>query len=483
MLDGLTVPSAAGEPQTWEKVVRKLRTGMMPPAGAPRPDRATLDGFAAAVETRARSRRRRRTRTPARRRSIASTAPNTRNAVRDLLDFPIDAAALLPGDDSSEGFDNIASVLSVSPALMQAYVVGGGEDQPPGGRRSDDQRRRSRPTSRRAGCRRPSTARDCRSARAAACSCSTSFRSTPNTSSESAARAAGFRPAGGRRRRGGRDHGRTASASRLLGRDVPRSAAPQDSGRTADDRRRDRPQARTREASTICSPSWRPAPACRASRSTGRSIRPVRATRRAGARSSSAVRRPRRKKTACARTILVDARRRAHSPSGDRARPDDRHADGVLTSRGREAARLRDRHPVRAGARARRSAVHLPVRTRRLRACPPAPSTASAISSWPRACRSSSGAASPTRSCSRWPRPAGSRDPAVLEQQTRRMLADPRARCAGGQPRRAVAAAASARRRLARRPGSSTATSARRSGGKRSCCSRRSFARTAASSI
>ena len=42
--------------------------------------------------------------------------------MRDLLDLPIDAAALLPGDDSSEGFDNMASVLSVSPALMQAYV-------------------------------------------------------------------------------------------------------------------------------------------------------------------------------------------------------------------------------------------------------------------------------------------------------------------------------------------------------------------------
>ncbi len=44
------------------------------------------------------------------------------NSVRDLLDLPIDATALLPGDDSSAGFDNIASALSVSPALMQAYV-------------------------------------------------------------------------------------------------------------------------------------------------------------------------------------------------------------------------------------------------------------------------------------------------------------------------------------------------------------------------
>ena len=95
---------------------------MMPPAGAPRPDRATLDSLAAAVET-----------TLDR---AAAAAPNPGapalhrlnrteygNAVRDLLELPIDAAALLPGDDSSEGFDNQASVLSVSPALMQAYVT------------------------------------------------------------------------------------------------------------------------------------------------------------------------------------------------------------------------------------------------------------------------------------------------------------------------------------------------------------------------
>ena len=102
--------------------MRKVRTGMMPPSGAPRPDRATLDRFAAAVED-----------TIDR---AAAAAPNPGapalhrlnrteygNAVRDLLDLPIDAAALLPGDDSSEGFDNMASVLSVSPALMQAYVT------------------------------------------------------------------------------------------------------------------------------------------------------------------------------------------------------------------------------------------------------------------------------------------------------------------------------------------------------------------------
>ncbi len=121
-LDALNVTDAHSEAQAWEKVVRKVRTGMMPPSGAPRPDRTTLDAFAAAVET-----------------TIdrgASAAPNPGapslhrlnrteygNAVRDLLDLPIDAATLLPGDDASEGFDNVASVLSVSPALMQAYVT------------------------------------------------------------------------------------------------------------------------------------------------------------------------------------------------------------------------------------------------------------------------------------------------------------------------------------------------------------------------
>jgi mono/diheme cytochrome c family protein len=121
-LDALPVANAAHEPQTWEKVIRKVRTGMMPPAGATRPDRATLDGLAATVEM------------VLDRAAVASPNPGAPalhrlnrteygNVVRDLLDLPIGAAALLPGDDSSEGFDNQASVLSVSPALMQAYVT------------------------------------------------------------------------------------------------------------------------------------------------------------------------------------------------------------------------------------------------------------------------------------------------------------------------------------------------------------------------
>jgi mono/diheme cytochrome c family protein len=120
-LDALRVADAERDPQTWEKVVRKVRTGMMPPSGAPRPDRATLDRLASSIEA------------EIDRAAAASPNPGVTalhrlnrteygNAVRDLLDLPIDPATLLPGDDSSEGFDNQASTLSVSPALMQSYV-------------------------------------------------------------------------------------------------------------------------------------------------------------------------------------------------------------------------------------------------------------------------------------------------------------------------------------------------------------------------
>src|SRR5262245_61539982 len=126
ILDQLDIDRPAQHPEAFEKVVRKLRTGMMPPSGAPRPDRATLDRLASTIES-----------------SLdrgAALAPNPgapvlhrlnraeyANAVRDLLDLPIDATTMLPGDDSSDGFDNIANVLSVSPALMQAYISAAGK--------------------------------------------------------------------------------------------------------------------------------------------------------------------------------------------------------------------------------------------------------------------------------------------------------------------------------------------------------------------
>ena len=122
-LDAVDVAAADRDPQLWEKVVRKVRTGMMPPSGAPRPDRATLDGFAASIESTI-DLAAAKTPNPGATSLHRLNRAESGNAVHDLLDLPINAAALLPADDSSgEGFDNMASTLSVSPALMQAYVT------------------------------------------------------------------------------------------------------------------------------------------------------------------------------------------------------------------------------------------------------------------------------------------------------------------------------------------------------------------------
>jgi len=122
MLDKLDVDHPGNSAEAWEKVVRKIRAGMMPPAGMPRPDRATLDGFAGQLEAQLD------------RASAAKPNPGNpglhrlnrteyANSVRDLLDLEIDPSTLLPADDSSEGFDNIADALSISPALLERYVA------------------------------------------------------------------------------------------------------------------------------------------------------------------------------------------------------------------------------------------------------------------------------------------------------------------------------------------------------------------------
>ena len=119
--DGLRGDPIAAHPEVWEHAIRKLEAGLMPPPDQPRPDAERIAGTLAYLT--------------ASLDAAAEQSPNPgapvlhrlnrveyANAVRDLLDLPIDATALLPGDDSSAGFDNIASALSVSPALMQAYV-------------------------------------------------------------------------------------------------------------------------------------------------------------------------------------------------------------------------------------------------------------------------------------------------------------------------------------------------------------------------
>jgi hypothetical protein len=112
------VPKSA---ELWEKVIRKVRAGMMPPAGMPRPDAAALDGFVTYLETsidRAAAASPRPGRTALHRLNRAEYA----NAIRDLLALEIDATTLLPPDDESSGFDNIADVLTVSPSLMERYL-------------------------------------------------------------------------------------------------------------------------------------------------------------------------------------------------------------------------------------------------------------------------------------------------------------------------------------------------------------------------
>ena len=120
-LDGLALDRVASDAETWEKVVRKVRAGLMPPSGARRPARAVLDSFAGSIEAaidRAAVARPNPGRTPLHRLNRAEYA----NAIRDLLAMDVDAATLLPADDSSHGFDNIADVLGVSPSLLERYV-------------------------------------------------------------------------------------------------------------------------------------------------------------------------------------------------------------------------------------------------------------------------------------------------------------------------------------------------------------------------
>src|SRR5579863_5510341 len=121
-IDKLDLHRAEASAETWEKVARKLRAGLMPPAGAPRPDRHALDALAGAVEDaldRAAAEHPNPGRAPLHRMNRVEYA----NAIRDLLAVDVDAATLLPADDSSNGFDNIANVLGVSPALLERYVA------------------------------------------------------------------------------------------------------------------------------------------------------------------------------------------------------------------------------------------------------------------------------------------------------------------------------------------------------------------------
>ena len=121
-LQTVDTSNVAADAEIFEKVVRKLRAGLMPPAGRPRPDRSTLDSFTSWLETNL-------DRAAAARLNPGRTEPLHRlnraeyqNVVRDLVALEVDVTSLLPSDDASYGFDNMASVLQVNQSLMESYL-------------------------------------------------------------------------------------------------------------------------------------------------------------------------------------------------------------------------------------------------------------------------------------------------------------------------------------------------------------------------
>jgi mono/diheme cytochrome c family protein len=122
-LDGVDLGAVGAHADVWEKVVRKLRMGTMPPAGRPRPDAAQYDTFATWLE-REIDRTAAASPNPGRTDAIHRlNRTEYQNAIRDLLGVEIDGAAMLPADDADQqGFDNSAEALIVSPALMERYI-------------------------------------------------------------------------------------------------------------------------------------------------------------------------------------------------------------------------------------------------------------------------------------------------------------------------------------------------------------------------
>jgi hypothetical protein len=121
MLDKADVEHIGDGAEVWEKVVRKIHGGTMPPLGMPRPDPAALDGFASSLEVsldRAAASRPE----PGRAGMHRLNRAEYQNAIRDLLALKIDVSSMLPADDESNGFDNMADALRVSPSLLEQYL-------------------------------------------------------------------------------------------------------------------------------------------------------------------------------------------------------------------------------------------------------------------------------------------------------------------------------------------------------------------------
>ena len=121
-LEALDLANLGENGATWEKVLRKLRSREMPPAGVPRPDAATYTALVEAIE-RERDRLAEVKPNPGRATLHRLNRAEYANAIRDLLALDVDVAELLPADDIGYGFDNIADVLQVSPLLLERYLA------------------------------------------------------------------------------------------------------------------------------------------------------------------------------------------------------------------------------------------------------------------------------------------------------------------------------------------------------------------------
>ena len=121
-LEKLDLATVGDHPELWEKVIRKLRAGVMPPPDVRRPPLAEYEGLREWLETEIDRKATPRANPGA---VVLHRLNRTEyaNAIRDLLGLEIDVATLLPPDDSARGFDNVAGSLTISPTLLEAYTT------------------------------------------------------------------------------------------------------------------------------------------------------------------------------------------------------------------------------------------------------------------------------------------------------------------------------------------------------------------------
>jgi Protein of unknown function (DUF1592)/Protein of unknown function (DUF1588)/Protein of unknown function (DUF1585)/Protein of unknown function (DUF1587)/Protein of unknown function (DUF1595) len=120
-LDVVAAQDIGQHPEVWEKVVRKIRARQMPPVGLPRPDQATYNAEIAMLET-ALDRAAAASPNPGRTATLRRlTRTEYQNAIRDLLALDVDVTSLLPADEASYGFDNV-TVGDLSPTLLDRYI-------------------------------------------------------------------------------------------------------------------------------------------------------------------------------------------------------------------------------------------------------------------------------------------------------------------------------------------------------------------------